>query len=61
VGGTGAEGKKCSREQLKELSGLVRVRHMSAGEQQNGGYHSLSLAILANSFPGLLSMQMLSD
>jgi hypothetical protein len=32
----GAEGSKCSQEQLKELSGLLRVRHMSAGEQQNG-------------------------
>jgi hypothetical protein len=30
----GAEGSKCSQDQLKELSGLVRVRHMSAGEQQ---------------------------
>jgi hypothetical protein len=30
----GAEGSKCSEEQLKELSGLVRLRHMSAGEQQ---------------------------
>jgi hypothetical protein len=27
----GAEGRKCSQDQLKELSGLLRVRHMSAG------------------------------
>jgi hypothetical protein len=29
----GEVGSKCSDEQLKELSGLLRVRHMSAGEQ----------------------------
>jgi hypothetical protein len=36
---TGDEGSKCSQEQLKELSGLVRVRHLSAGEDA----HSTSI------------------
>jgi hypothetical protein len=48
----GAEGSKCSEEQLKELSGLLRVRHMSAGEQQNG--RGPQTVVLAESFEVLL-------
>jgi hypothetical protein len=29
----GAEGSKCKRQQLKELAGLVRVQHLTAGEE----------------------------
>jgi hypothetical protein len=29
----GAEGSKCTKDQLKELSGLIRVRHLSTGRQ----------------------------
>jgi hypothetical protein len=46
----GAEGSKCSEEQLKELSGLVRVRHMSAGERVTGGCHKLLMQSLRTAY-----------
>jgi hypothetical protein len=42
----GTEGRKCGEDRLKELSGLLRVRHMSAGgewlvgDQSPSCYHS---------------------
>jgi hypothetical protein len=35
--GRGDEGRRCSQEQLKELSGLLRVKHMGAGMFGGGG------------------------
>jgi hypothetical protein len=51
----GAEGRKCSKAQLKELTGLVRVCHTSAGEVQVGLLGSWCPSQLSSDAQGLSS------
>jgi hypothetical protein len=43
----GEQGSKCTEAQKKELSGLLRVRHLSTGAWHKRGYHGSQLHVAA--------------